>query len=63
MSTICLDKMTVEDDIELAPKMKKMKLSGSQIQGGEMFNREKVIKPPQEHLKLVFPNISEEVIS
>jgi hypothetical protein len=61
MSITCLDKMTIEDDNEIAPQMKKMKLNSAQIQVGEILKPELINQNPREHLKMIFPFCSDEV--
>ena len=61
MTTTCLDKMTTEEEVELTPQMKKMKLNSCDFAMDVEKTLVKVNFRPEEHIKLVFPKISEEV--
>ncbi len=62
MSSACLDKMIIEDDSELAPKLKKMKLCSGDSPQNKIINRTNLINSdPKKHLMNVYPYFSEEV--
>jgi len=61
MSTICLEKMIIEEDKELAPKIKKMKLTSESSKSYEI-NRENLFNTNTfSELNRAFPYLNEEV--
>lgn len=60
MSSACLDKMIIEDEVELAPKIKRMKLN-SEFSPGKEIKRPLMNADPKVQLKSVYPYFSEDV--
>ena len=61
MSTL-IDKMLIEEDSQLTPQLKRMKLnSQSDCLTTEFTRSNYTSSDPKEHLKAVFPHFSEEV--
>jgi hypothetical protein len=60
MST-CLGKMMIEEDQELAPQLKKMKLTSESSQAFEVSRASFIGKNLTNELKMAFPYFSEEV--
>lgn len=61
MSLSCLDKMIIEEDKEIAPQLKKMKLSSNNSPMQEIKKSSFLQSDPRLQLKSVFPYYSEEV--
>jgi len=61
MSTL-IDKMLIEEDSQLTPQLKRMKLNSTSDCFTTEFSRSNYTSnDPREHLKAVFPYFSEEV--
>ena len=61
MSTL-IDKMLIEEDSQLTPQLKRMKLNSiADSMSGELNRSNYIQSDPKEHLKAVFPYFSEEV--
>ena len=61
MSTL-IDKMLIEEDPQLTPQLKRMKLnSHSDCLTTEFSRSSYILSDPKDHLKAVFPHFSEEV--
>jgi len=63
MSSACLGQMIIETELDIAPKMKKMKLTSRESPTKtEIIKSNYVISDPKEHLKSVFPFFTDEKI-
>ena len=61
MSTL-IGKMLIEEDLQLTPQLKRMKLNSKSDSLNSEFNRSNYMpSDPKAHLKTVFPYFSEEV--
>lgn len=61
MSTL-IDKMLIEEDSQLTPQLKKMKLNSiSDTVSTELKRSNYMPSDPKDHLKTLFPYFSEEV--
>jgi hypothetical protein len=61
MSTL-IDKMLIEEDSQLTPQLKRMKLNSKGDSITSELNRSNYMpSDPKDHLKTVFPHFSEEV--
>lgn len=61
MSTAFLEKMIIEEDHELVPKLKRMKINSVVSPSHEILRSNYIITDPKDHIKSVFPFFSEEV--
>ena len=60
MST-CLGKMMIEDEHEIAPQLKKMKLTSEVSEDYEVKRSDYLVADLQKEMKIVFPYLNEEV--
>jgi hypothetical protein len=60
--SLLIEKMLIEEDSQLTPQLKKMKLSSTNdSQTAELTRSNYFPNNPEDHLKVVFPHFSEEV--